>query len=177
VNNEIMTFTKHVTAMTVLAACILGCKEPSTNNAREKIDNITAPETDTMITINDAIEPVKVTSWKHFEQYDGKYITETDMLQREPLKSRLKTLLGNENNTLQQRFDVAPPIEVENDVLYNQGCRKHYCGADEAAIAIDMKHDVVYAGVAVNGVVKLYTEDEDSVYPEKLLRWKEKFGE
>ena len=90
-----------------------------------------------MITINDAIEPVKITSWKYFEQYDGKYITETDILQREPLKSRLKTLLGSEITTLQQRFDVAPPIEVENDVLYNQGCRKHYCGADEAAIATE----------------------------------------
>ncbi|WP_143150573.1 hypothetical protein [Chitinophaga sancti] len=175
-NNEIMTFTKQVTAMTVMAACIIGCKEPSMNNAREKKDNIETPETDTMITINDAIEPVVVTSWKHFEHYDGKYITETDMLQREPLRSRLKTLLGNANNVLCQRFDVAPPIEVENDVLYNQGCRKHYCGADEAAIAIDMKRDVVYAGVAVNGVVKLYSETRDSGYPEKLIRWKEKFG-
>ncbi|WP_343672711.1 hypothetical protein [Chitinophaga sp.] len=171
-----MTFTRHVTAITMVAACILGCKEPSVNNAREKKDNISAPETDTMITINDAIEPVQVTSWKHFERYDGKYITETDILQQEPLKSRLKTLLGNDNNTLRQRFDVAPPIEVENDVLYNQGCRKHYCGADEAAIAIDMKRDIVYAGVAVNGVVKLYSEEQGAGFPEKLLRWKEKFG-
>lgn len=171
-----MTFTKHVTAIIVMAACIFGCKEPSMNNAREKKDNIEAPATDTMITINDAIEPVKVTSWKHFEQYDGKYITETDILQHEPLKSRLKTLLGNDNNTLRERFDVAPPIEVENDVLYNQGCRKHYCGADEAAIAIDMKSDIVYAGVAVNGIVKLYSEERDPKFPEKLLKWKEKFG-
>ncbi|OMP77252.1 hypothetical protein BW716_20760 [[Flexibacter] sp. ATCC 35208] len=175
-NNEIMTFTKQVTAITVMATCIFGCKEPSMNNAREKKDNIEAPETDTMITINDAVELVKVTSWKHFEQYDGKYITETDILQREPLKSRLKTLLGNDNNTLRERFDVAPPIEVENDVLYNQGCRKHYCGADEAAIAIDMKSDIVYAGVAANGIVKLYSEQRDPRFPEKLLKWKEKFG-
>lgn len=175
-NNETMTLTKHVTAMYVLAAFAFGCKEPSMNKTGETKNNIAAPETDTMISMNDAIETVKVTSWKHFEQYDGQYITETDMLQQEPLRSRISKLLGADNNILRQRFEVAPPIEVEEDILYNQGCRKHYCGADEGAIAIDMKHDVVYAGIAVNGVVKLYSEGAETGFPEKILKWKQKFG-
>jgi hypothetical protein len=97
------------------------------------------------------------------------------MLLKEPLKSRIKALLDAENAAFTERFDVTPPIELENDVLYNQGCRRHYCGADEAALAIDMRRDVIYVGIAVNGVVKLFGERSDSAFPEKLRRWKMKF--
>ena len=170
-----MTRNKHMAALYVMSACICGCKEPVATRAGEEKGTVSPPETDTMMAISDTVEPVRVTSWQSFESYNGKYITETDMMQQEPLKSRLKLLLGNAVPVMEQRFEVTPPVEVEHDIVYNQGCRKHYCGADEAAIAIDMEKDRVYVGIAVNGIVKLYSEQRDTLYPDKLLRWKQKF--
>ena len=165
-----------MTAVYLMAACIMGCKEPSTTKIREKKSNLAPPETDTMIAMNDTIEPVMVTSWQQFEHYNGQYITETDMMQKEPLKRRLELLLGKEEEEkFTQRFEVTPPIEITDHIIYNQGCRKHYCGSDEAAIAVDMDKDLIYVGIAVNGIVKLYSEKEDKGYPEKLLKWKQKF--
>lgn len=165
----------HLAALYVVAACILGCKEPSVNNGSEEKGGTPPPTTDTMMTIADTVEPTQVASWQSFEQFEGKYVTETHMLQKEPLKSRIKALLATENAAFAERFDVTPPVELENDILYNQGCRRHYCGGDEAAFAIDMRRDVIYIGIAVNGVVKLFSERNDSAFPEKLMRWKLKF--
>jgi hypothetical protein len=170
-----MTMNKHLAALYVVAACILGCKEPSVSNNSEEKGGIPPPTTDTMMAIADTIEPTQVASWQSFEQFEGQYVAETGMLQKEPLKSRIKALLAADNAAFAERFDVAPPVELENDVLYNQGCRRHYCGVDEAAFAIDMRRDVIYVGFAVNGVVKLFSERNDSAVPEKLVRWKQKF--
>lgn len=172
---EIMTMNKHLAVLYVVAACILGCKEPVVNKDSKEKGNAPPPATDTMITIADTVEPTQVASWKSFEQFEGKYIVETGMLQQEPLRSRIKALLDAENPAFTERFDVTPPVELENDLLYNQGCRRHFCGADEAALAIDMRRDIIYIGIAVNGVVKLYSEKGDSAFPEKLKRWKMKF--
>jgi hypothetical protein len=170
-----MTMNKHLAALYVVAACILGCKEPSVSNNSEEKGGIPPPVTDTMIAVADTIEPTQVASWQSFEQFEGRYVAETGMLQKEPLKARIKALLAGNNAVFAERFDVAPPVELENDLLYNQGCRKHYCGVDEAALAIDMRRDVIYVGIAVNGVVKLFSEKNDTDFPEKLMRWKLKF--
>lgn len=164
------------TAFYMMAACILGCKQPVANNKiEEKKHGTIQPETDTMIAVNDTIEPLQVASWQIFEQYDGKYALETGMLRKEPLKTRINQLLGKEEPVFTERFDVTPPVEVEGTILYNQGCRRHYCGTDEAALAVDMNRDIIYIGIAVNGVVTLYAEKNDSAYPDKLLKWKRKF--
>lgn len=165
---------KHLAALYV-AACILGCKEPSVSNNSEEKGGMPPPTTDTMMAVADTIEPTQVASWQSFEQFEGRYVAETGMLQKEPLKSRIRDLLAANNVAFTERFDVTPPVELENDVLYNQGCRRHFCGVDEAALAIDMGRDVVYVGIAVNGVVKLFSERNDSTFPEKLMRWKLKF--
>jgi hypothetical protein len=171
-----MTINRQLAALYVMAACILGCKQPAVNKIEEKKQRGTLqPETDTMIAASDTVEPVQIASWQIFEQFDGKYVTETAMLEKEPLKTRISQLLGKEEATFTERFDVTPPVEVEGPILYNQGCRRHYCGTDEAAIAVDMNRDVVYVGIAINGKAKLYGEKRDSAYPEKLLRWKMKF--
>jgi len=170
-----MTINRQLAALYVMAACIFGCKPPAVDNIDEKKRGAIQPETDTMIAAADTIEPVLITSWQIFEQFDGKYALETGMLQKEPLKTRISQLLGKEEAALIERFDVTPPVEIEGAILYNQGCRRHYCGTDEAAIAVDMNRDLVYVGIAVNGIVKLYTEKHDAVFPEKLLKWKQKF--
>lgn len=171
-----MTINRQLAALYIMAACILGCKQQVINNRiEEKKRGIQQPETDTMITASDTVEPVQIASWQIFEQFDGKYALETALLEKEPLKTRISQLLGEEEAAFTERFDVTPPVEVEGPILYNQGCRRHYCGVDEAALAVDMNRDLVYVGIAVNGKVKLYGEKHDTAYPTKLIRWKMKF--
>jgi len=165
---------KHLAALYVVAACILGCKEPAVTNGEEK-GSTPPPTTDTMMAIADTVEPTQVASWRAFEQFEGKYVAECGMLDKEPLKSRIRELLDTDSPAFTERFDVTPPVEFENDILYNQGCLRHFCGGDEAALAIDMRRDIIYIGIAVNGAVKLFSERNDSAFPEKLLRWKRKF--
>ncbi|SFE85273.1 hypothetical protein SAMN05518672_11144 [Chitinophaga sp. CF118] len=169
-----MTINRQLAALYVMAACILGCKQPTVIKIEEK-KRCVPPETDTMIAASDTVEPIQIASWQLFERFDGKYALETGMLEKEPLKTRISQLLGKEEVAFTERFDVTPPVEVEGPILYNQGCRRHYCGTDEAAIAVDMNRDLVYVGISVNGIVKLYGEKHDSTYPQKLLRWKQKF--
>jgi hypothetical protein len=171
-----MTINRQLAALYVMAACIFGCKQPAvTDKIDEKKRGTQQPETDTMIAVSDTVEPIQIASWQIFEQFDGKYALETAMLEKEPLKTRISQLLGKEEATFTERFDVTPPVEVEGPILYNQGCRRHYCGTDEAAIAVDMNRDIVYVGIAVNGKAKLYGEKHDSAFPDKLVRWKMKF--
>lgn len=171
-----MTINRQLAALYVMAACIFGCKQAAVNKIDEKKRGVLQPETDTMIAANDTIEPIQIASWQIFEQFDNKYALETGMLQKEPLKTRISQLLGKEEAAFIERFDVTPPVEIEGAILYNQGCRRHYCGTDEAAIAVDMNHDLVFVGIAVNGVVKLYGEKHHTVFPDKLLKWKQKFS-
>lgn len=167
---------KNLATLSVLVACIYGCKEPVVNkSAAEKKETATPPETDTMISVKDTIEATKIDSWQSFAQFDGKYALEVDLLGKEPLKTRIRQLLDKDHPSFIDRFQVTPPVEVENTILYNQGCRPHNCGIEESALAVDMSRDVIYAGIATNGIVKLYSEKNDSAYPDKLLRWKLKF--
>jgi hypothetical protein len=46
---------------------------------------------------------------------------------------------------------------------------------DEASLVIDMNRDIIYAGIAVKGRVKIYAEKKDTAYPQRLQEWKQKF--
>jgi len=160
-------------AATLIVAC--QSQQPEESGSHTP-DSVVMTPTDTMITLTDtAVIPALVESWKSFEQYNGKYAADIKLLMKQPLKERLKAMLGAEEKDFVARYGTTPPIEVENGVLFNEGCKPHNCSIEEAAIAIDMKKDVIYVGIARNKVVKLYGERGDSAYPEKLLQWMMKF--
>lgn len=133
------------------------------------------PSADTMIPVPDTIMADEITSWSRFEDYIGRYAGEVDLLDKEPLKERFHRLLNRDSLLFFQRFQVAPPIEIEGNIFYNEGCQPHNCGMDEAALVIDMSRDIIYAGIAVKGRVKIYAEKKDTAYPQRLREWKQKF--
>lgn len=161
----------------LLATLAVACQsrqQPETESSQP--DSVVMTPSDTMITITDtAVVPALVESWKTFEQYNGKYAADVKLLQKQPLNERLKAMLGAEEKDFASRYGTTPPIEVDNGILFNEGCKPHNCSVEEAAIAIDMKKDVIYIGIARNKVVKLYGENGDSAYPDKLLQWMMKF--
>ena len=163
----------------IILLVITACGSPSeSSKARKAPDSVTMIPTDTMIQTTDtSIIPSLVESWKSYEAFNGKYALEVKLLQQHPLKSRLKAILGEEEKDFMLRYKVTPPIEVESGILFNEGCKPHDCTVEEAAIAIDMRKDVIYVGIARNKAVKLFGERGDSAYPEKLLQWMMKFEE
>ncbi|RAJ02320.1 hypothetical protein LX64_03329 [Chitinophaga skermanii] len=164
-----------------ITTTLFACQQaPPANVVHASPDSMVMMNTDTMIIAQDTtVIPVMVESWKHFQSLNGKYAHEIHLLDMEPLKKRWRQLLGskeNENDFL-QRYQVMPPIEIEEGVLYNEGCKPHNCAQDEAAIAVDMRKDIVYLGIAKNKVVRLYAEKGDTSYPDKMKKWKLKMEE
>jgi len=163
----------------ILCLLMAACGNPAESSKEKKSpDSVTMIPTDTMIQATDtSIIPALVESWKSYEAFNGKYALEVKLLQQHPLKNRLKAILGEEEKDFMLRYKVTPPIEVESGILFNEGCKPHDCTVEEAAIAIDMRKDVIYVGIARNKGVKLFGERGDSAYPEKLLKWMMKFEE
>lgn len=163
----------------ILCILLAACSSPSESSRNKKApDSVTMIPTDTMIQTTDtSIIPSLVESWKTYEAFNGKYALDVKLLQQHPLKNRLKAILGEEEKEFMLRYKVTPPIEVESGILFNEGCKPHDCTVEEAAIAIDMRKDVIYVGIARNKAVKLFGERGDSAYPEKLLQWMMKFEE
>ncbi|MBC9931968.1 hypothetical protein [Chitinophaga qingshengii] len=156
----------------LIGICTTACNGPAQEiRAVILADDTIIPPTDTMITNHDTIHTARVASWKKFEQYKGQFAEEVALLDQEPLKSRLNRLLGKNRKTFLERFKVCPPIEVENNVLFNEG---HAAAADnpyEAALAIDMDRDIIYAGYSFHKNVVVYAEKKDTSYPEQFKHW------
>lgn len=133
------------------------------------------PAVDSMVLSEDTVMVAPLTSWSAFERFEGRYAYDVHLINLEPLHARLQHLLGTRAETFTERYQVMPPIDVDNQVLFNEGCMPHNCLQDEAALAIDMRRDIVYVGIAENKQVSLYGENGDTVYPARLLAWKQKF--
>jgi len=171
-----MTMRKLLPSLSLLCLHFLCACKPVTPKKTEQRRQgpPVLPAADTMIPARDTIVANEITSWSRFEDYTGRYAGEVDLLEKEPLKQRFRKLLGRDTALFLQRFQVAPPIEIDGPLLYNEGCQPHNCGTDEAALAIDMGRDLIYAGMAVKGRVKMYAEKKDTAYPQRLREWKQK---
>jgi len=169
-----MTMRKLLPSLLCMQLC--ACRETAPGKQEQRLpDSVAIPSADTMIPGNDTIIANQVTSWSRFEDYAGHYAGEVELLQKQPLHERYRRLLGRDTTLFLQRLQVAPPIEIEGGILYNDGCKPHNCGDDEAAIAINMNRDIIYIGIAVNGHAKLYAEEQDTAFPQRLIDWKQKF--
>lgn len=168
---------KRIIAAAAFLIFVYACQSSVNKNVVQQTpDSMTMIPTDTMIQITDtAVIPSLVESWRTYEGFSGKYAADIALLQQNPLKNRLKKLLGKEENDFRQRYKVTPPIEVESGILFNEGCKPHNCTVEEAALAVNMNADLLYVGIARNKIVTLFAEKGDTAYPQKLLDWKNKF--
>ena len=81
----------------------------------------------------------------------GKYPYESELFETEPLKSRLKKLLGDEMYlNFVERMEVQIPIEVNENQVFMEGLKAHSGGSDEAAILIDVEKNLIWALVFSN---------------------------
>ncbi|NLR81341.1 hypothetical protein [Chitinophaga eiseniae] len=165
-----------VASLISFTLCIVACSGPGQQvRAVVLADETTLPATDTMIAAGDTIQTDQVASWNSFLFYDGKYAMECGVFEKEPLKRRFEALISKARKTFFERFKVTPPIEVESQILFNEGYMPGKSGYDEAALAIDIDRDIIYVGITVNRSLLLFSEKGDTDYPEKFLQWMQKF--
>ncbi|MBV7529282.1 hypothetical protein [Chitinophaga sp. sic0106] len=139
-------------------------------------DDLTPPELDTMKTVSDTIHAEIVSSWTSFATMEGQYPEDADLLNKEPLKSRMAKLLGPKNHEeFLERFKVTPPLEIEDNVLFDEGYQPGGRQSDAAAIAVDMDDDIIYVGLAVHHKLHIFSEKGDTHYPKQLRTWMTKF--
>lgn len=167
----------------LLAICLGGLvTQPACNSRVQQeraillADDLTPPEMDTMKTATDTIHAEIVSSWTTFATLDGRYPEDADLLNKEPLKSRLAKLLGPKNQQdFLQRFKVTPPLEIDNNVLFDEGYEPGERNAEAAAIAVNMEDDIIYVGLAVDHKLRIFSERGDTHYPKQLRAWISKF--
>ncbi|MFY0254219.1 hypothetical protein ACDQ55_09735 [Chitinophaga sp. 30R24] len=126
---------------------------------------------DSMIASGDTIQTDQVASWNGFRIFEGKYAIESGLFEKEPLKSRFELLLGKARKSFFERLRVAPPIEVEDGILFSEGYMPGKSGYDEAAMAIDIDRDIIYAGFTINKHLVLFIENGNTNYPDKFQQW------
>ncbi|SCC40209.1 hypothetical protein GA0116948_107183 [Chitinophaga costaii] len=163
-------------SLAFMLLALAACRPANEQATTAKANSGTPIVIDSMVLSGDTVNVTPLTSWSAFERFEGHYAYEIHLINQEPLHGRLRALLGSHAEDFTERYLVVPPITLENKVLFNEGCMPHHCLQDEAALAIDMKRDIIYVGIAENKQVTLWGENGDTIYPAKLLEWRDKFN-
>lgn len=107
----------------------------------------------------------------YLKKFHKKSPIDVRLLESEPLRARLKNLLGRKYERLVKNMDVQTYIEVSREVVFTSGCLPHSCGSDEAALCIDTQNDAVFVGILSNEKLTLYYESADVTVPALFKNW------
>jgi hypothetical protein len=150
---------------------LFSCQEKSnkigSNNNHESYLNDTL--TSTIIKENEKISEPPLS---YLLEYSGKYEFESKLFDNEPLKSRLKKILGSTYDYFMGCCDVQSPINIENGIVFIEGCQAHNCPGVFYVVYIDINSDQIFVGLYDEGTVNLYREG-NTTYPNWLLNWKD----
>jgi hypothetical protein len=144
-------------AMIILFASCQSSKESgnqqSSDNAETVQQTTTAPELAYLLALN------------------GKYPYESELFETDPLKSRLKKLLGDEAYfNFTERMGVQVPIEVNGNQVFMEGLKAHSGGSDEAAILVDVEKNLIWALTFSDGKnLQVYKDDRDVEMPKRFF--------
>ncbi|MBE2219738.1 MAG: hypothetical protein IAE90_16120 [Ignavibacteria bacterium] len=105
-----------------------------------------------------------------------KYPFEVDLLQNKIIKDRLAKLLGDRFEFIKNISELGPstPIEVSGNIFSSYTCMQHNCGFTNYIIVADIAKNEIYVGIREEEKVKLYSENENSPFPEVLINWSNK---
>ena len=104
-------------------------------------------------------------------ELDGKYAQESELFDKEPMKGRLKTLLGEEEYiAFVSRMEVQTPIAVNDKEVFMEGLMTRGDGTDEAAIIIDVTKNLLWVMIYSDGKnVQVYKDDRDVQMPKRFF--------
>ncbi|MFT6935882.1 MAG: hypothetical protein ACJA1N_000176 [Saprospiraceae bacterium] len=104
-------------------------------------------------------------------ELDGKYAHKSELFDKEPMKGRLKELLGEEEYIVfVSRMEVQKPIEVNEEEVFMEGLMTHGGGTDEAAIIIDVTKNLLWVMIYSGGKnIQVYKDDRDVQMPKRFF--------
>jgi len=104
-------------------------------------------------------------------QFQGKYPHDINFFEIPLIKSRLSNLLTTNLDIFKERFEVQSPIQTNSSELFASACMPHFCTVHDAAFSIDLHRNILFVGISIDGNKRLYSENNDSNYPEMILNW------
>jgi hypothetical protein len=122
--------------------------------------------------VKDRVEQAQITpELAYLLPLNGKYPYESELFETDPLKSRLKKLLGDEEYlNFMERMGVQVPIEVNGNQVFMEGLKAHSGGSDEAAILVDVEKNLIWALTFSNGKnLQVYKDDRDVEMPKRFF--------
>ena len=137
--------------MLPLAAC--GGGDTDTADSGAKLEGFEEGTTG-----GDAARPQ--TALSYLRDYEGQYPNQSDLWTKEPLGSRLQSMLGSRFSAFQQNMQEVGPAMVEGDYLYVTGNRQNQGGDHSAVFLADLVGDNIKVWLLTNGRIKEYVEKE-----------------
>ncbi len=150
---------------------LFSCQEK--NNKSESNNNRESDVNDTTLITALINENKKISEppLSYLLKYSSKYEFESKLFDNEPLKSRLKKILGSTYDYFMGCCDVQTPIKIENEIVFIEGCQAHNCPGVYYVVYIDVKTDEIFVGLFDEGKISLYSERSNK-YPGWLTNWK-----
>ncbi|MDO8499750.1 MAG: hypothetical protein Q7S66_03765 [bacterium] len=106
--------------------------------------------------------------YSHSSNYFDNFVI---FLQKEPLKYRLKKLLGDEKfAVLHDYWDVTMPIEQIGKYIVARACGAHQCPDVRFAVIVDIANDTIFVGYKTRDDEQLFAEN-DATIPKILEQW------
>jgi len=101
-------------------------------------------------------------SLSYLSQHLGDY--SYPFLERQPLASRLRTLLGAEYPRFRQNMEVSSPLEADNGILFTAGNAPHQGAVESALLLIDDRANLVEVMILHRGnAVRIWTEGRRAI--------------
>ncbi|MBV9217505.1 MAG: hypothetical protein JO053_15165 [Acidobacteria bacterium] len=99
---------------------------------------------------------------------NGKYPSQSKLLDNSELQSRLKKIMGADFADLKKNFGTEMPIEIENNIFLAHACEPHNCGGNEYFIYFDLNGNNFNVYHIIDGRTKTYFEQSKINLPKKL---------
>ncbi len=93
----------------------------------------------------------------------GQYPRDSDLWNREPLAARLQALLGPRLPDFLRNMEVQGPLLEEQGLLYATGNKQHSGGSDAAALVADLRRDVLWLWLLVDGSASVFIDRDVEV--------------
>ncbi len=91
-----------------------------------------------------------------------RYPSEVKLWDSEPLRSRLRALLGKRVALLRENMGVEGPIQRSASIYYVIGNRPHFGGEEAAIVAIDETADAVHVWLMSDGELNYYADGQST---------------
>lgn len=96
---------------------------------------------------------------RFFKDNISAYPRDIRFFEHKEVQRRIKTMVGNEYDSILKKFNVESPIVNDGDVYKTTGCEKHNCPGYHTLIFYDAGSDNFNVVIERNGEVMTWQED------------------